>query len=173
MFLTTLFPSNQLQIMDYNRVVKDLAGLDVPTLLERIGQKFTIEKVDKAFSPAQLHEFGLYVANQWYKLGAKDGTFSGDPIGILDVTILQENILDPILGIKDQRTDKRIDFVGGIRGPVELKRLVEGGKAAVAFAMYPTTIDDLVAIGEAGGIMEPKSSWFEQKQRDGLRTHLI
>ena len=173
MFLTTLFPSNQLQIMDYNRVVKDLAGLDVPTLLERIGEKFTIEKVDKAFSPAQLHEFGLYVGNQWYKLLAKDGTFSGDPIGILDVTILQENILDPILGIKDQRTDKRIDFVGGIRGVNELQKRVDSGEMALAISLHPVSIQQLFDIADSGNVMPPKSTWFEPKLRDGLLTHLI
>ncbi|MES2890916.1 MAG: DUF1015 family protein [Bacteroidota bacterium] len=173
MFLTTLFPSNQLHIMDYNRVVKDIAGHSVDGLLEKIGEKFTIEKADKAFSPAQLHEFGLYVGDQWYRLTSKEGTFSTDPIGILDVTILQDNILDPILGIKDQRTDKRIDFVGGIRGVGELQKRVDSGEMALAVSLHPVSIQQLFDIADSGNVMPPKSTWFEPKLRDGLLTHLI
>ena len=172
-FLTTLFPSNQLRIMDYNRLVKDLNGSSADELLEKLAEKFTIEKAADAVSPAQLHEFGLYIKNQWYKLVSKEGTYSEDPIGILDVTILQENVLDPLLGIKDQRTDKRIDFVGGIRGLAELEKRVDSGEMAVAVSLYPVSIQQLFDIADSGNVMPPKSTWFEPKLRDGLLTHLI
>jgi len=172
-FLTTLFPSNQLHIMDYNRVVKDLNGLTVDALLKKLEAKFTIEKANKAFSPADLHEFGMYVAGNWYKLTAKKGTYTSDPIGILDVTVLQDNILDPVLGIQDQRTDKRIDFVGGIRGLGELEKRVKSGEMAIAFSLHPVTIQQLFDIADSGNVMPPKSTWFEPKLRDGLLTHLI
>lgn len=173
MFLTTLFPSNQLLIMDYNRVVKDLADLSIEDFIKRIEEKFIIEKTDKAFSPANLHEFGLYVGKQWYKLSSKQGTYTNDPIGILDVSILQENLLDPILGINDQRTDKRIDFVGGIRGVAELQKRVDSGEMALAISLHPVTIQQLFDIADSGNVMPPKSTWFEPKLRDGLLTHLI
>ena len=172
-FLTTLFPSNQLRIMDYNRLIKDLNGSSADELLEKLAEKFTIEKAADAVSPAQLHEFGLYIKNQWYKLVSKEGTYSEDPIGILDVTILQENVLDPLLGIKDQRTDKRIDFVGGIRGLAELEKRVDSGEMAVAVSLYPVSIQQLFDIADSGNVMPPKSTWFEPKLRDGLLTHLI
>jgi len=172
-FLTTLFPSNQLRILDYNRVLKDLNGLSVAELLQKLEEKFLIEKVTEAVAPAQLHEFGLYVNKQWYKLTSKEGTYSGDPIGILDVTILQENVLDPLFDIKDQRTDKRIDFVGGIRGLSELEKRVDSGEMAVAFSLYPVSIQQLFDIADSGNVMPPKSTWFEPKLRDGLLTHLI
>lgn len=173
MFLTTLFPSNQLYIMDYNRVVKDLNDLSVEDFLEKVAEKFTVEKAAKAFSPATLHEFGLYIGHQWYKLTAEVGTFTTDPIGVLDVSILQENLLDPILGIKDQRTDKRIDFVGGIRGVNELQKRVDSGEMALAISLYPVSIRQLFDIADTGNVMPPKSTWFEPKLRDGLLTHLI
>ena len=172
-FLTTLFPSNQLRIMDYNRLIKDLNGSSADELLEKLAEKFTIEKAADAVSPAQLHEFGLYIKNQWYKLVSKEGTYSEDPIGILDVTILQENVLDPLLGIKDQRTDKRIDFVGGIRGLAELEKRVDSGEMAVAVSLYPVSIQQLFDIADSGNVMPPKSTWFEPSLRDGLLTHLI
>ncbi len=172
-FLTTLFPSNQLYIMDYNRVVKDLNGLSAEYLLNKIEEKFVVEKCAKAFSPAQLHEFGMYVNKQWYKLTSKENTFTTDPIGILDISILSNNILDPILNIKDQRTDKRIDFVGGIRGLGELEQRVDSGEMAVAFSLHPVTIQQLFDIADSGNVMPPKSTWFEPKLRDGLLTHLI
>jgi len=172
-FLTTLFPSNQLRILDYNRVLKDLNGLSVAELLQKLEEKFLIEKVTEAVAPAQLHEFGLYVNKQWYKLTSKEGTYSGDPIGILDVTILQENVLDPLFDIKDQRTDKRIDFVGGIRGLSELEKRVDSEEMAVAFSLYPVSIQQLFDIADSGNVMPPKSTWFEPKLRDGLLTHLI
>ena len=172
-FLTTLFPSNQLYIMDYNRVVKDLNGLTRDEFLEKISHSFTIEKAEKAFSPAKLHEFGLYIDKQWYTLTAKENTYTDDPIGILDVTILQNNLLDPLLGIKDQRTDQRIDFVGGIRGLEELEKRVDSGEMALAISLHPVSIQQLFDIADSGNVMPPKSTWFEPKLRDGLLTHLI
>ncbi|HZG23989.1 MAG TPA: DUF1015 family protein [Chitinophagaceae bacterium] len=172
-FLTTLFPSDQVKILDYNRVVKDLNGLTASELIEKVKEDFEIEKVNRQHLPGTLHEFGMYLENAWYKLTAKEGTYSSDPIGILDVTILQNNILDKILGIRDQRTDKRIDFIGGIRGLGELESRVNSGDMKVAFSLYPVSISQLFAIADSGNIMPPKSTWFEPKLRDGLLTHLI
>jgi uncharacterized protein (DUF1015 family) len=172
-FLTTLFPSDQLHIMDYNRLVKDLNGLTEEEFIEKIKNNFSAEKISEAFSPAKLHEFGMYLNNQWYKLTAKENTFTTDPIGILDITILSNNLLEPVLGIKDQRTDKRIDFVGGIRGLNELEKRVNSGEMAVAFSLHPVTIQQLFDIADSGNVMPPKSTWFEPKLRDGLLTHLI
>jgi len=172
-FLTTLFPSNQLHIMDYNRVVKDLNGFAPEKFIERIKANFAVEKVNEAVAPAALHQFGMYLNNQWYKLTAKENTFTADPIGVLDVTILSNNLLDPVLNIKDQRTDKRIDFVGGIRGLAELEKRVNSGEMAVAFSLHPVTIQQLFDIADSGNVMPPKSTWFEPKLRDGLLTHLI
>ncbi|NDE09305.1 MAG: DUF1015 domain-containing protein [Chitinophagia bacterium] len=172
-FLTTLFPSDQLHIMDYNRVVKDLNGLEKATFIEKLSDSFMVEKAEKAFSPSNLHQFGLYIGKQWYSLTAKENTYTHDPIGILDVTILQNNLLDPILGIKDQRTDQRIDFVGGIRGLEELEKRVDSGEMAVAISLHPVSIQQLFDIADSGNVMPPKSTWFEPKLRDGLLTHLI
>ncbi|MEP7109570.1 MAG: DUF1015 family protein [Ferruginibacter sp.] len=172
-FLTTLFPSNQLQIMDYNRLVKDLNGLSTSEFLEKTQHAFLVEKAGKAFSPAHLHEFGLYIDKQWYSLTAKEHTYNNDPIGILDITILQNNLLDPLLGIKDQRTDQRIDFVGGIRGLGELEKRVDSGEMALAISLHPVSIQQLFDIADSGNVMPPKSTWFEPKLRDGLLTHLI
>jgi uncharacterized protein (DUF1015 family) len=173
-FLTTLFPSNQLYIMDYNRVVKDLNGLTAEAFIEAVSTKFEIEQLAKEpFTPAALHEFGMYIDGCWYKLTAKAGTYTEDPIGILDVTILQNNILDAILGIADPRTDARVDFVGGIRGLQVLADRVDNGQFAAAFSLYAVTIDQLFAIADSGNVMPPKSTWFEPKLRDGLLTHLI
>ena len=173
-FLTTLFPSNQLYIMDYNRVVKDLNGLTAEAFLEAVSTKFEIEKLaQEPYKPATLHEFGMYINGCWYQLTAKPGTYTNDPIGILDVTILQNNILDAILGINDPRTDARIDFVGGIRGLQVLADRVDSGQFAAAFSLYAVTIDQLFAIADSGNVMPPKSTWFEPKLRDGLLTHLI
>ena len=173
-FLTTLFPSNQLYIMDYNRVVKDLNGLTAEAFIEVVSTKFDIEQLAKEpFTPATLHEFGMYINGCWYQLTAKPGTYTNDPIGILDVTILQNNILDAILGIADPRTDARIDFVGGIRGLQVLADRVDNGQFAAAFSLYAVTIDQLFAIADSGNVMPPKSTWFEPKLRDGLLTHLI
>lgn len=173
LFLTTLFPSNQLHIMDYNRVVSDLNGLDETGLLAALGNQFTVEKAAKAFSPEQLHTFGMYINKQWYRLTAKEGSYGNDPIGVLDVTILQNNLLDPVFNIKDQRTDKRIDFVGGIRGLGELEKRVDSGEMAVAFSLHPVSIQQLFDIADSGNVMPPKSTWFEPKLRDGLLTHLL
>ncbi|MDE3234581.1 MAG: DUF1015 domain-containing protein [Bacteroidota bacterium] len=173
-FLTTLFPSNQLYIMDYNRVVKDLNGLTAEAFLQKLQDKFSVElKGTEAYRPQHPHEFGLFIEGAWYKLTAKEGTFTTDPIGVLDVTILQNNVLDEILAIKDQRTDKRIDFIGGMRGLGELEKRVNNGDMKVAFSLYPVTIDQLFDIADSGNVMPPKSTWFEPKLRDGLLTHLI
>jgi uncharacterized protein (DUF1015 family) len=173
-FLTTLFPSNQLYIMDYNRVVKDLNGLTPASFIEAVAVKFDVERLDKEpFKPAALHELGMYVNGSWYKLTAKAGTYTEDPIGVLDVTILQNNILDALLGISDPRTDSRVDFVGGIRGLQVLADRVDNGQFAAAFSLYAVTIDQLFAIADTGNVMPPKSTWFEPKLRDGLLTHLI
>ncbi len=173
-FLTTLFPSNQLRILDYNRVVADLNGHSPDTLLQAIKDNFQVEaKGSEMVSPDAPHVFGMYLNKQWYKLVSKPGSYREDPIGQLDVTILQENLLHPLLGIGDQRTDKRIDFVGGIRGLAELERRVNSGEMAVAFSIFPVTIEQLFAIADSGQVMPPKSTWFEPKLRDGLLTHLI
>lgn len=173
-FLTTLFPANQLHIMDYNRVVKDLNGLSDSAFLAAISNHFDIEiKEDSEVKPSAIHTFGLYLHKCWYLLTAKENTYTTDPIGVLDVTILQNNLLDPILGIRDQRTDKRIDFIGGIRGLGELVTRVDSGEAAAAFSMYPVSIQQLFDIADSGKVMPPKSTWFEPKLRDGLLTHLM
>jgi uncharacterized protein (DUF1015 family) len=172
-FLTTLFPSDQLRIMDYNRLVHDLNGVTEDEFLHRLRKEFMVGQVEKAFQPSQLHEFGLYTGGRWYKLVAKEGTFSSDPIGVLDVTILQKNVLEKLLAIKDPRTDKRVDFVGGIRGLAELERRVDSGEMAAAFSLYPVSIQQLFDIADSGEVMPPKSTWFEPKLRDGLLTHLI
>lgn len=172
-FLTTLFPSNQLYIMDYNRLAKDLNGLSKEAFLKKLEEKFTITPAASAVQPAVLHEFGMYLDGTWYKLISKPGTYTEDPIGILDVSVLQNNVLDGLLGIQDPRTDKRIDFVGGIRGLGELEKRVNSGDWAVAFSLYPVSIEQLFAIADTGNVMPPKSTWFEPKLRDGLLTHLI
>lgn len=173
-FLTTLFPASQLQIMDYNRVVKTLNGLTLPAFLSALSADFDIEEMgSNAVKPTQLHEFGLYADKTWYKLTSKPGTYTEDPIGILDVTILQDNILGKHLNIQDQRTDKNIDFVGGIRGLAELEKRVNSGEMAAAFSLYPVSIEQLFTIADTGNVMPPKSTWFEPKLRDGLLTHLI
>ena len=172
-FLTTLFPSNQLQIMEYNRLVKNLNGSGLKEFLKKTETKFTIEKTKKAFKPEALHQFGMYLDKQWYKLTSKENSFSGDPVGILDISILSDNLLKPILGIADQRTDSRIDFVGGIRGLGELEKRVDSGEMAIAFSLHPVTIQQLFDIADSGNVMPPKSTWFEPKLRDGLLTHII
>lgn len=172
-FLTTIFPASQLAILDYNRVVKDLDGLSTKKFLGMLQEDFYITFSTEAVKPTQLHEFGMYLENQWYILTARKGTYTTDPIGVLDVTILSNNILDKILDIEDQRTDKRIDFVGGIRGLKELEKRVDSGEMKVAFSLYPVTIDQLFNIADSGNVMPPKSTWFEPKLRDGLLTHLI
>ncbi|HHJ52442.1 MAG TPA: DUF1015 domain-containing protein, partial [Caldithrix abyssi] len=174
-FLTVIFPHNQMYIMDYNRVVKDLNGLSRQEFLNRAGEKFTVRKLGaNAEKPKEKHHFLMYLDGVWYELIAKDGIFDpNDPVDRLDVSILMNNLLAPVLGIGDPRKDKRIDFVGGIRGLEELKRRVDSGEMAVAFALFPTSIEDLMAIADAGKIMPPKSTWFEPKLRSGLVTHLL
>ena len=172
-FLTTLFPASQLHILDYNRVVKDLNGLSKEEFLNRVAEYFIIEPQNKACAPQQLHDMGMFLDGSWYKLSARPGTFTEDPIGVLDVTILQDNLLDMVLDIKDQRTDTRIDFVGGIRGLAELEKRVNSGEMKVAFSLYPVSIQQLFDIADSGMVMPPKSTWFEPKLRDGLLTHLI
>jgi uncharacterized protein (DUF1015 family) len=173
-FLTTLFPDNQLSILDYNRVVKDLNGLTEQGFLDTLSEDFLVTRTgDTAVKPSRPHEFGMYLGGSWYRLQAKEGSFANDPIGILDVTILQNKVLDKLLGIQDPRTDKRIDFVGGIRGMKELARRVDSGEMKAAFAVFPVTMAQLFAIADTGRVMPPKSTWFEPKLRDGLLTHLI
>ena len=173
-FLTTLFPSNQLHIMDYNRVVKDLNGLAPKDFIKQLQEDFDCEGVGKTvYQPKALHTFGMYLEGNWYKLTAKKASYRNDPIGVLDVTILSEKVLDKLLGIKDQRTDKRIDFVGGIRGLAELEKRVNSGEMKIAFSLYPVSIPQLFDIADSGNVMPPKSTWFEPKLRDGLLTHLI
>lgn len=172
-FLTTLFPANELKIMPYNRVIKDLNGLSVEDFIAALQEDFTIATADAAVEPKQLHEFGLYLAGQWYHLTSLEGTYTSDPIGVLDVTILSKNVFEKLLNIQDQRTDKRIDFVGGIRGLQELERRVDSGEMKLAFSFYPVSIQQLFDISDSGEVMPPKSTWFEPKLRDGLLTHLI
>jgi uncharacterized protein (DUF1015 family) len=172
-FLTTIFPASQLAILDYNRVIKDLNGLTVEQLLQKLEQDFEVTHVHEAVRPSALHEFGMYLDKKWYRLKALNNTYTEDPIGILDVTILSRNILDKLLGISDQRTDKRIDFVGGIRGLEELEKRVDSGEMKVAFSLHPVSLEQLFDIADSGNVMPPKSTWFEPKLRDGLLTHLI
>jgi uncharacterized protein (DUF1015 family) len=172
-FLTTLFPSSQVKIMEYNRVIKDLNGNSKEELLQKAGEKFTVESVASAFQPDEPHTFGMYLDKKWFKLTAKENSFSNDPVGILDISILQDNFLQPVLGIEDQRTDKRIDFIGGIRGLSELEKRVDSGEMALAFSLYPVSVQQLFDIADSGNVMPPKSTWFEPKLRDGLLTHLV
>lgn len=172
-FLTTLFPSSELRILDYNRLVKDLNGHSPEELVNGLQRDFFVGRVDKAYTPSALHEFGMYLDGNWYKLVAREGTYTSDPIGVLDVTILQRNILDRLLSIRDPRTDKRIEFVGGIRGLAELERRVNSGEMKVAFSLFAVSIQQLFDIADSGEVMPPKSTWFEPKLRDGLLTHLI
>ncbi len=171
-FLCVVFCADDLAIMDYNRVIADLNGNTQEEFIDKISEKFEVEKVGaSAYKPEKQHTFGMYLGNEWYCLKAKDGTFDkNDPVGSLDVSILQNNLISPILGIDDPRTDKRIDFVGGIRGLGELERRANSDMK-LAFSMYPTTLDELMAIADAGLIMPPKSTWFEPKLLSGLFIH--
>ncbi len=173
--MAVIFPHDELLIMDYNRVVKDLNGHSPKEFMERIEENFAVEELDpgKAYKPEKLHQFGMYLEDTWYKLQAKEGVVDdNDPIKRLDVSILQGNLLKPILGIENPRTDNRIDFVGGIRGLKELEKRVKKDMK-VAFSMYPTPIEDLFAISDAGEVMPPKSTWFEPKLRSGLFVYLL
>ena len=172
-FLAVHFPDNQLKIIDYNRTVKDLNGLSATALIDKIGEDFEIQKIGtEIYKPDQLHTFSMYLKGEWYKLVTKTGCYNdNDPIGVLDVTILSNLILDNILGIKDLRTDKRIDFIGGIRGLGELKARVDSGDMKVAFALFPVSMKQLIDIADSGNIMPPKTTWFEPKLRSGLVVH--
>lgn len=172
-FLAVHFPDNQLAIMDYNRVVKDLNGHSVESFVNHLSSSFTVEtKGKESYRPSRLHQLSMYVKGNWYALTAKEGTYNdSDPIGVLDVTILSEKILKPLLNIRDLRTDKRIDFVGGMRGLKELERRVNNGDMAVAFALYPVSMKQLIDIADSGEIMPPKTTWFEPKLRSGLIVH--
>ena len=175
-FLCVIFPDEDLYVMDYNRLVKDLNGNSAAQFLEKVAEKFTITPytAEGVLKPAEKHTFGMYLDGKWMLLKAKEGSFDPtDPVGQLDVSILQNNLLHPILGIGDPRTDKRIDFVGGIRGLQYLSDAVDSGEMAVAFSMFPTTMEDLMNIADAGAIMPPKSPWFEPKLRSGLFIHKL
>lgn len=174
-FMTVVFPDSQLKIIDYNRVVKDLNGMSAGEFIEAVSEDFEVcEKGTEPYRPSGLHEFSMYLGGKWYSLTAKEGRYDdSDPIGVLDVTVLSNLVLDKILGIKDLRTDKRIDFVGGIRGLGELSRRVDSGEMAVAFALYPVSMKQLVDIADSGNIMPPKTTWFEPKLRSGLAIHKL
>ncbi len=172
-FLTTLFPADELSIMDYNRIIKDLNGLSEEEFLQKIAEKFSVQKMPEPYRPQEPHQFGLYIGKQWYKLTAHDEIIKDDALGVLDINILQENILTPLLDIIDQRTDKRIDFIGGIRGLAELEKRTDSGEMKIAISLYPVSISQLFAVADSGEVMPPKSTWFEPKLRDGLLTHII
>ena len=174
-FMAVHFPDNQLQIIDYNRVVTDLNGFSETGFLVELGKAFEVEKTgQEIYKPARLHEFSLYIGGNWYKLTARNGKFNDDdPIGVLDVTILSNHVLGPILDVTDLRTSNRIDFVGGIRGLGELKKRVDSGEMKAAFALYPVSMQQLINIADSGNIMPPKTTWFEPKLRSGLVIHKV
>ncbi|MDX1285418.1 MAG: DUF1015 family protein, partial [Draconibacterium sp.] len=174
-FMAVHFPDNQLQIIDYNRVVTDLNGLSNDNFLAELSKGFDIQNMgEEIYKPSKLHEFSMYLSGNWYKLTANEGTYNdNDPIGILDVTILSKQVLEPILNITDLRTSKRIDFVGGIRGLNELKKRVDTGEMKAAFALYPVSMQQLIDIADSGNIMPPKTTWFEPKLRSGLVIHKL
>ena len=174
-FLAVLFPASQLTIFDYNRLVKDLNGLTKKEFLARLGKSFTIkEKGNTKYKPNMLHNFGMYLEHDWYSLSAKPGEYSEkDPIDVLDVTILYKHVLEPILNIVDLRTDKKVDFVGGIRGLEELEKRVDSGEMRAAFTLYPVTMKQLMNIADTGNTMPPKTTWFEPKLRSGLIIHSL
>lgn len=172
-FLVVIFPDNQLKILDYNRVIKDLNGLSAPEFLSKLQTAFSITPSTAIVKPEHTGEFGMYLAGQWYCLQIQPSLIPSDPVASLDVSLLADNLIAPILGIIDQRRDKRIDFVGGIRGLGELEKRVNSGEMAVAFALHPTSMQALMAVADAGQIMPPKSTWFEPKLADGLVSHLL
>jgi len=172
-FLSVIFPHNQMKILPYNRVVKDMSGMCKAELFHKISTNFTYEETDSKV-PERRHSFCMYVGEKWYLLKPKDGSYDqNDPVASLDVAILQDNLLAPVLNIEDPRRDKRIDFIGGIRGTGELEKLVDSGKFKLAFSLYPTSIEELFLVADSGKIMPPKSTWFEPKLRSGLITHLL
>ncbi len=174
-FMAVHFPDDQLAIIDYNRVVKDLNGLSEEQFVDKLSAGFEVEKIgSEIYKPTKLHEMSMYLAGDWYRLIAKEGTYDdNDPIGVLDVTILSNQVLEPILDIQDLRTSKRIDFVGGIRGLEELKKRVDCGEMKLAFALYPVSMQQLIDIADSGNIMPPKTTWFEPKLRSGLVIHKL
>jgi uncharacterized protein (DUF1015 family) len=167
-FLTVIFPHRQMQILDYNRVVRDLAGLSAESFLARVADSFQVTPSATAVQPQAPGNFGMYLAGQWYQLTIHPGKIPSDPVGRLDVSLLADQLLAPVLGIEDPRRDTRIDFVGGIRGLAELVKRVDSGEMAVAFSMHATRMEDLMAVADAGEVMPPKSTWFEPKLADGL-----
>ena len=173
-FLAVIFPDDQMQILDYNRVVKDLNGLSPEALLQAIEPAFSVQAASTAVKPVQTGEYGLYLKGRWYRLNIKPGLVpANDPVRRLDVSLLQDNLISPVLGIDDPRRDKRIDFVGGIRGLKELERRVDSGEMACAFSLYPPSLADLMSVADAGEVMPPKSTWFEPKLADGLVSHVL
>ncbi len=172
-FLSVIFPHHQMRIFDYNRVIKDMNGLSEPEFMARVAESFMIEMADAAVKPAHPGEFGLYLNGRWSKLTIRADLIPYDPVGRLDVSLLQNNLIAPILGIDDPRRDKRIDFVGGIRGLGELEKRVNSGEMALALSLHPTSMEDLMAVADANEVMPPKSTWFEPKLADGLASHLL
>lgn len=172
-FLSVVFPRHQMAILDYNRVITDLNGHDVRGLLDAISGRCQVQAEAEAVRPAQSGEFGMYLDGQWYRLTLNEALKVDDPVGKLDVSLLHNNLIEPLLGVSDPRTDKRIDFVGGIRGLGELEKRVDGGGMAIAFSLFPTSMDSLMAVADAGEVMPPKSTWFEPKLADGLVSHVL
>ncbi len=172
-FLSVVFPHHQMRIFDYNRVIKDMNGLSEPAFMEKVAERFMIEMANEPVKPAAPGEFGLYLNNRWHKLTIRADLIPADPVGRLDVSLLQNNLIAPILGITDPRRDKRIDFVGGIRGLGELAKRVDSGEMALAFSLHATSMEDLMAVADANEVMPPKSTWFEPKLADGLASHLL
>lgn len=172
-FLSVIFPEHELTILDYNRVVKDLNGRTAEQFLAELRNSFTVAPSDKPVRPGSSYDCGMYLAGRWYRISVRPDLVPDDPIGRLPITVLTRNVIEPLLGITDPRTDKRIDFVGGARGLDELERRVNSGEMAVAFALYPTQMRDLMAVADAGGIMPPKSTWFEPKLADGMVSHVL
>jgi len=172
-FLSVIFPAHEMRIMDYNRVITDLNGLSAEAFVERVRTAFSVEPAASAVKPERPGVFGLYLAGKWHRLTIRPELIPADPVGRLDVSLLQNNLIAPILGITDPRRDKRIDFVGGIRGLAELEKRVNSGEMALAFALHPTRMDDLMAVADANEVMPPKSTWFEPKLADGLASHAL
>ena len=173
-FLTVIFPDNEMTIMPYNRVVKDLNGRSVAEFMARVAERFEVSPVPGPLSPRERHQFGMFLAGKWYELVPREGTFAeDDAVASMDVSILQDNLLSPVLGVRNPRTDQRIHFVGGIRGVAELERVVNSGEYEVAFSLFPTSIEELMSLADEDKIMPPKSTWFEPKLRSGLFLHLL
>ena len=172
-FLSVIYPHNQMNILDYNRVITDLNGLSKDELLQKVRTAFTITEASSAVKPTKATEFGMYLDGQWYRLNINSELVPDDPVASLDVSLLADNLIEPVLGISDQRTDNRIDFVGGIRGLAELEKRVDSGEMAIAFSFYPTSMEALMAVADADEVMPPKSTWFEPKLADGLVSHVL